>query len=162
MKLLRVLYPRPVVLPLVLTLLAAVGVLALACATPDEAAEQHGEAEATSQIKVLTIASHEEGDEGTDVLEITLEAVEGRPWRFEPAVLELHLGQRVKLTLVNDGRVEHDVQFTGVPADHIELVGGEDHQRLGGGNHLDGVVAAHAAPGTTRHGDLHPYQDRRV
>ena len=194
MKLLRVLYPGPVVLPLVLTLVATVAVLALACATPDEATEQHGEAEATSQINVQNeghteanalheadhgeaaglrehgegaghdsvatphqgtsdhddaIASHEEGDESADVLEITLEAVEGRAWRFEPAVLELPLGQRVKLTLVNDGRAEHDVEFTGVPAEHVELMGGEDHQRLGGGHHGDGVVAAHAAPGTT-------------
>ena len=164
MKLLRVRYPGPVVL----TLVVAIVVLALACATPGDTAEQQGEAEATSRVNVQNqghaeasalheessdhddaIASHEEGDESADVLEITLEAVEGRAWRFEPAVLELPLGQRVKLTLVNDGRAEHDVEFTGVPAEHIELVGGDDHQRLGGGDHGDGVVAAHAAPGTT-------------
>ena len=90
---------------------------------------------------------HEADTDG--LLEITLEAVEGRPWRFEPSVVEVPVGHRVKLTLVNDGRVEHDVEIDGVPAEDIEVVGGvEYHERLGGGHHLEDVVAAHAEPGT--------------
>ena len=84
------------------------------------------------------------------VLEITLNAVEGRPWRFEPSVIEAHVGQPVKLTLVNEGRVEHDVEIPAVPAADIEVAGGvENHERLGGGHHHEGVIAAHAEPGTT-------------
>ena len=84
------------------------------------------------------------------VLEITLNAVEGRPWRFEPAVLEARVGQRVKLTLVNEGRVEHDVEIPLVPASAIEVASGvEHHERLGGGHHDEGIIAAHAEPGTT-------------
>ena len=38
----------------------------------------------------------------------------------------------------------------GVPTEDIEVVGAaERHERLGGGHHLEGVVAAHAEPGTT-------------
>ena len=60
------------------------------------------------------------------------------------------MGHRVKLTLVNDGRVEHDVEVAGVPTEDIEVVGAaERHERLGGGHHDDGVIAAHAEPGTT-------------
>ncbi len=97
-------------------------------------------------------AMHEgvhEAEEG-DFLEITLNAVEGRPWHFEPSILEFAVGQRVKLILVNDGRVEHDIEITSVPAESIEVLGGtENHERLGGGDHPEGVVAAHAEPGTT-------------
>ena len=83
------------------------------------------------------------------LLEITLDAVEGRPWRFEPSVVEVPVGHRVKLTLVNDGLVEHDVEIVGVPANDIEVVGAaEGHERLGGGHHEEDVVAAHAEPGT--------------
>ncbi len=90
-----------------------------------------------------------EAEEG-DLLEITLNAVEGRPWHFEPSILEFAVGQRMKLTLVNGGRVEHDVEIAGVPAEDIEVLGGtENHERLGGEHHSDGVVAAHAEPGTT-------------
>ena len=56
----------------------------------------------------------------------------------------------MKFTLVNDGLVEHDVEFVGVPTEDIEVLGSaEGHERLGGGHHDEGVVAAHADPGTT-------------
>ena len=85
--------------------------------------------------------------EAGEVLEITLDAEE---WRFEPSIVEVPMGHRVKLTLVNDGRVEHDVEIAGVPAENIEVMDGvERHERLGGGLHHEGVVAAHAEPGTT-------------
>ena len=85
-----------------------------------------------------------------ELLEITLEAVEGRPWRFKPSVVEVPVGHRVKLTLVNDGLFEHDVEVVGVPTEDIEVVDtAERHERLGGGHHEEGVVAAHAEPGTT-------------
>ena len=93
--------------------------------------------------------THESGADAGELVEITLYAVEGRPWRFEPAVVEVPVGHRVKLTLVNDGRAEHDVEIAAVPAD-IEPAGGTaDHDRLGGSHHLEGVVAAHTEPGTT-------------
>ncbi len=87
-----------------------------------------------------------EGEAG-GMFEITLDAEE---WRFEPSVVEVPVGHRVKLTLVNHGMVEHDVEVVGVPTEDIEVVGAaERHERLGGGDHLEGVVAAHAEPGTT-------------
>ena len=154
------------------TLLTIVAIIALGCGTTDTAETEH----ATDSQAVETV--HEESDghdndvqlheenasnhdvesmhegvheaEEGDFLEITLNAVEGRPWHFEPSILEFAVGQRVKLTLVNDGFVEHDVEIAGVPAEDIEILGSaENHERLGGGHHLEGVVAAHAEPGTT-------------
>ncbi len=85
-----------------------------------------------------------------ELIEITLDAVEGLSWRFEPSILEIPAGHRVKLTLNNDGLVEHDVEIVGVSVDDIVVEdGSETHDRLGGGHHEDGVVAAHAKPGTT-------------
>ncbi len=92
------------------------------------------------------VVTHERGVEAGEVLEITLDAEE---WRFAPLVLEMPVGHRVKLTLVNNGVVEHDVELVGVPAEDIEVVGAVEHERLGGGHHDEGVVAAHAEPGTT-------------
>ena len=93
--------------------------------------------------------THEGEADAGGLVEVTLYAVEGRPWRFEPAIVEVPVGHRVKLTLVNDGRAEHDVEIAGVPADVEGAGGAADHDRLGGGHHLEGVVAAHAEPGTT-------------
>lgn len=60
------------------------------------------------------------------------------------------MGHLVKLTLVNDGWVEHDVEVEGIPVEDIALVeAGIPHERLGGGHHNEGVIAAHAEPGTT-------------
>ena len=85
-----------------------------------------------------------------EVIEITLHAVDGLSWRFEPSVIEIPAGHRVKLTLSNEGLVEHDVEILGVDAEGIDVDSGvERHDRLGGGHHEDGVVAAHAEPGTT-------------
>ena len=88
---------------------------------------------------------------GDNVLEITLNVVEGKaPWGFDPEVIEVPLGHRVKLTLVNGGRVEHDVEISNLMAEHIETTAGTaPHDRLGGGGHDDATVAAHAMPGTT-------------
>ena len=81
------------------------------------------------------------------VFEITINANE---WRFGPSVLEVPVGHRVELTLVNNGMVEHDVEVVGVPVEDIGVAGAvERHERLGGGHHEEGVVAAHAEPGTT-------------
>ena len=81
------------------------------------------------------------------VFEVTLDAEE---WLFEPAVLEVPVGHLVELSLVNNGIVEHDVEVVGVPVEDIKVVGaGEGHERLGGGHHDEGVIAAHAEPGTT-------------
>ncbi|MCH7745830.1 MAG: hypothetical protein IIC84_07155, partial [Chloroflexi bacterium] len=86
--------------------------------------------------------------EDGDVFEIILNVVEGRHWGFDPEVIEIPVGRRVKLTLVNGGRAEHDVEVSGLMAEHIEIVGGMAHsERLGGGGHEDDVVAAHAMAG---------------
>ncbi len=90
------------------------------------------------------VMTHEREVEAGPLLKITLDADE---WRFEPSVLEMPVGHRVKLTLVNNGVVEHDVELVGVPAE--DIVGAVEHERLGGGHHDEGVVAAHAEPGTT-------------
>ncbi|MCH7786099.1 MAG: cupredoxin domain-containing protein [Chloroflexi bacterium] len=108
----------------------------------DEEDDGHGEA----------VAVHDDAldvDDG-DVFEITLNVIEGRNWGFDPEVIEVFVGQRVKLTLVNDGRAEHDVEISGLMADHIEREGSVAHSdRLGGGGHESDVVAAHAVAGTT-------------
>ena len=154
------------------TLLTIVAIIALGCGTTDtketelaidsQAVETihqegdehdngvplHEENAGNHDVESIHEGVHE-AEEG-DLLEITLNAVEGRPWHFEPSILEFAVGQRVKLTLVNGGRVEHDVEIAGVPAEDIEILGGaENHERLGRGHHLEGVVAAHAEPGTT-------------
>ena len=47
-------------------------------------------------------------------------------------------------------RRQHEAAIAGVPAEDIDILGGaENHERLGGGHHLEGVVAAHAEPGTS-------------
>ena len=154
------------------TLLTIVAIIALGCGTTDAAETEYAIDSQAVQTIHEESADHDNGvplheenagnhdvesihegvheaEEG-DLLEITLNAVEGRPWRFEPSILEFAVGQRVKLILVNDGRVEHDVEIAGVPAEGIEVLGGaENHERLGGGHHPEGVVAAHAEPGTT-------------
>ena len=83
----------------------------------------------------------------SDILDITLGVIEGREWGFDPPLIEIPVGQRVRLTLVNDGRAEHDVEIAALVADRIEAAG-EEHGRLGGGHHAEDVVAAHAMPGT--------------
>ena len=94
-----------------------------------------------------TAVTAEHEAEAMEIMEITLGAEE---WRFEPTVFEVPVGHRVKLTLVNDGRVEHDVEVAGFPAEDIEVTAGvERHERLGGGHHREDLVAAHAEPGTT-------------
>ena len=85
-----------------------------------------------------------------DIVEITLKAVEGGHWGFDPDVIEVRLGQRVRLTLLNDGNAEHDVEIAGLLADHIQFEGGgAGHEAPGGGHHDAELVAAHAMPGTT-------------
>lgn len=92
-------------------------------------------------------AGHAHEDNG-DVLEVALNVVEGRTLGFDPSVLEVPAGQRVKLTLVNDGAVEHDLEIAGVPAEDVEASGGANHtENLGGGHHHADAVAAHAEPG---------------
>lgn len=86
--------------------------------------------------------------DGVEPIEILLAAVEGRPWRFEPSLLEVVVGQPVKLTLVNDGRAEHDIEVAGLEADGIEVLGVVTHDG-GHAQHQADVVAAHAMPGTT-------------
>ena len=102
------------------------------------------------------LESHEDAvparndSESAEVFEVTLVAVDGLSWRFEPSVIEVPAGHRVKLTLKNKGLVEHDIEILGVNAENIDVDGGvEGHDRLGGGHHEDGVVATHAEPGTT-------------
>ena len=90
---------------------------------------------------------HEDEHE-SDIVEVTLNVVEGRPWRFEPAVVEVSVGHRIKLTLVNDGLAVHDIEIAGVPAEDIEVVSGETHAAETG-HHSELVVAAHAEPGST-------------
>ena len=97
--------------------------------------------------------AHHEGAHGdhdgheTDILDITLGVIEGTEWAFDPPLIEVPVGQRVRLTLVNDGRAEHDVEIAALVAEHMEAAG-EEHGRLGGGHHAEGVVATHAMPGT--------------
>jgi uncharacterized cupredoxin-like copper-binding protein len=75
---------------------------------------------------------------------VIVSVVEGRAWRYEPSVIEVPLGTRVKMTLVNSGRAEHDMEFPDVPASQVELVGVTTAH-----GHHNGVIAAHAMPGTT-------------
>ena len=56
--------------------------------------------------------------EASGMFEITLDAEE---WRFEPSVVEVPVGHRVKLTLVNHGMVEHDIEVVGVPTEDTSI-----------------------------------------
>ena len=144
----------------ILAVIATISVTAYGTLNKDHAADAiheeghgHGQHEVAQeheadQHDAVVADEHEVHSNGT--LEITLNAVEGRHWRFEPGVIEAHVGQRVKLTLVNEGHVEHDVEIPEVPAADIEVAGGAGpHERLGGGHHGEDVIAAHAEPGTT-------------
>jgi uncharacterized cupredoxin-like copper-binding protein len=95
------------------------------------------------------VHEHDADVREADVVEMTLNVVEGRRWSFDPAVIEVSDGERVMLILVNDGRAVHDVEIAGVPAEEIEVVSSETRAAAGGGHHDEAVVAAHASPGTT-------------
>lgn len=75
-----------------------------------ELAEEANEHDGVHHDAAVT---NEHETEAGALFEITLDVVEGRSWRFEPSVVEVPVGHRVKLTLVNDGRVEHDVELVG-------------------------------------------------
>ncbi len=99
-----------------------------------------------------TETNHQDGHDGEAgyLLEVTINVVEGRTWTYEPATLEVPVGQRVRLTYVNDGLAEHDLEIPGLPASNVEREGIVAHDvSLEGGHHDDDVVAAHAMPGTT-------------
>ncbi len=130
-----------------LTIFAIVG--AACTATTDQVASPD---ELEPHALVEEGEGHEHEEATTDYLEITLEVVEGERWVFSPSYLEIPVGQRVRLVLVNDGRAEHDVEIHGLPVEQLEAVGTEQHERLAEGgeeHHEGGVVAAHALPGTT-------------
>ena len=108
----------------------------------DEDAQGH-------EAEEVAVHNDHEGDDG-DVIEVKLNVIEGRHWGFDPAVIEVAVGQRIMLTLVNDGKTEHDVEIAGLAAEHIEKMGGMAHDdSMGAGGHDEDVVAAHAAPGTS-------------
>ena len=92
---------------------------------------------------------HDDGDE--DFVEIVINVVEdGSDWHFEPAVIDVIAGQRTKLTLVNNGRSEHDLEIAGLAVEHLEILGGAEHEEaLNGGHDMEKVVAAHAMVGTS-------------
>jgi uncharacterized cupredoxin-like copper-binding protein len=96
-------------------------------------------------------ANHQDDHDGEagDLLEVTVNVVEGRTWGYEPATLEVPAGQRVRLTYVNGGQAEHDLEIPGLPASNVEREGVAHDVSLTGGDHDDDVVAAHAMPGTT-------------
>ncbi len=83
-----------------------------------------------------------------DMIEVALGVIEGRNWGFDPPVIEVRAGTPVMLTLVNDGRVEHDVEIARLMADDVEKMGGAEHNEAAGHHDMD-VVAVHAMPGTT-------------
>ena len=141
-------FGRNLKLTLALVLIGAVTVVVMACGSS---------ANETAPVEVLTAAISVDGavsetsdathEDDSDVLDITLGVIEGREWGFDPPLILIPVGQRVRLTLVNDGRAEHDVEIAALVAEHIEAVG-EEHGRLNGGNHAEDVVATHAMPGT--------------
>ena len=111
--------------------------------------DDHDAVAATSDANDEVTHGDHDGHDGheSDILEITLGVIEGGEWGFDPPLIEIPVGQRVRLTLVNDGRAEHDVEIAALVAERIEAAG-EEHGRLGGGHHTEDVVAAHAMPGT--------------
>ena len=96
------------------------------------------------------VALHDDDHDAADddILEISLAVIEGSTLGFDPDVIEVPVGQRVRLTLINDGRAEHDVEIVGLLASHLELEGGPAHDGTGGGHHDADLVSAHAMPGT--------------
>lgn len=150
---------------IVMALLLAVVLLAACGGTESEVAKVDGVNTDTHEIASAVAIDDGHADDGhdtaeaavydddhdagkSDILGITLGVVEGSSWGFDPSVIEVPVGQRVRLTLINDGRAEHDVEITGLLADHLEIEGGLQHDRLAGGHHEADLVAAHAMPGT--------------
>ena len=90
-----------------------------------------------------------EGEEG-DLMEITLNVVEGRQWGFAPNLIEIPTGQRVRLTLIDDGRAEHDVEIAELIAKIVSTAGGVVlHANMAGGHPDERAAVAHAMSGTT-------------
>jgi uncharacterized cupredoxin-like copper-binding protein len=138
--------------------------LAAACGSSESATLDAPEVSGVSASDVMVMDIHDESEDGHEgdaalahdedghdgmtaengVVKITLNAVEGRPSRFEPGVVEVSVGERVELTLINGGRAEHDVEVAGLAAGAIEKVGGGSSH----GSHDAEIVSAHAAPGT--------------
>ncbi len=111
----------------------------------DEAVAAHDDADGHDDDMEVHDDALDAGD--GNVFEITLNVVEGRHWGFDPEVIEVSVGQRVSLTLVNGGNAEHDVEVAGLLAEHIEIAGSMAHSDSAGGHDAD-VVAAHAMAGT--------------
>ena len=118
-------------------------------ATHEEAValvDDHHAVAATSDAHDEEAHGDQDGHE-SDILDITLGVIEDGEWGFDPPLIEIPVGQRVRLTLVNDGRAEHDVEIAALVAEHIEA-SGEEHEQLGGGHDAEDVVATRAMPGT--------------
>ena len=127
----RLRFPSILILAIV-TLATAIAFITLGCVytTSPEAVETspgEGPNEPTKTMEMekgedgATMEMHEEGD----VLEVTLNVVEDRRFSYEPNLMEIPVGQRIKLTLVNGGRAEHDLEVTALPAEHVEVISGE-------------------------------------
>lgn len=83
-----------------------------------------------------------QGEGSSEVVELTFVVMEARRFEFAPSWAEVRVGQKVKLTLDNTGRAEHDLQIVGIPA---EL---EGIQKPKGHQHGAGDIVVHALPGT--------------
>ena len=139
-------FGRDLKLMLALVLIGVVTVAAMACGTADDSTATIGVTSGATHEDTVSLTDDHDGDE-SDILDITLVVIEGREWGFDPPLIEIPVGHRVRLTLVNDGRAEHDVEIATLVAERIEAAGVE-HGRLGGGPHTEDVVATHAMPGT--------------
>lgn len=86
------------------------------------------------------------------VLEVT---VIGKEFSFDPAQLSFAAGQRVRLTFVNQGSIDHEIEFEGMRAENVMLdwsragaVPDEEKEEIA--EHAEeGEVEAYAAPGGT-------------
>ena len=104
---------------LVLTSLTISVLLLAACASapaPVPVIEEHQE-----QAAELHDSHNESGEPIEGAREIRIVATE---WSFEPATIELTAGEPVNIVLVNEGAIEHEVEFEGLGL-HLHALPGE-------------------------------------
>ncbi len=141
-------FGRNLKLTLALVLTGAVTVVAMACGSSTNETAPADDLTAVIEVDgAVSETSDVTHEDEADVLEVTLSVIEGRNWGFDPPLIEIPVGQHVRLTLVNDGRVEHDVEIPALVPERIEAAGEEDGQ-LSGEHQAEDVVAAHTLPRT--------------
>lgn len=81
-----------------------------------------------------------EGETATELVEVVIEATE---WGFSPDSVSLVAGQPVKITLINNGQIDHDVTIPNLPFELLDEDAEHGHAGPADAIHI------HTEPGDT-------------